>query len=521
LNDPWERIHPGLDTYEFLDYIGRFPVQPLPIQARYEPMDGKYISFIEPNVLARLQGLSGDYVYSRSDYKHNDASVRKMDRAPCYDFEKCPNFYLAFAYVSDMFRECLKVRHMTPQEVLETSELDKAAGFFFSQKGFKKKADVVRAGYMSRMFDPQLTSFRPLWKAVGKEEYRLREHYLLQDKQRTFIVEPFELYFHHKRIFGNQNEAIKGVGWSAYGLNPYEGGVNRMAKRLLRNPRFIMLDGKLWDRVFAIMSYIYKMRAEGVDFDSFMEWVIANNICSFVLLPNGDVIFKTWGNNSGSATTTGDNILGMALCVAHSFLNLGLLPQQLDHIVAYLFGDDVMLSHNLPLSVSDEQIEKVFRDTFLMYGVEMDPFVSGSNLSDFTFLGFTFEKMDDHWVPKYPLDRLAFSFLHQHDKCSPEAEISKMSSLMLMSAGNGEEYFSLFRTAFMDVILNVDVAITKQLRLNNFAAVPSFADVVNWYCGLEGSCVVSNFLHTVTVLEGGDEAQNCYEQGRTSEQTFG
>jgi hypothetical protein len=276
-----------------------------------------------------------------------------------------------------------------------------------------------------------------------------------------------------------------------------------------------MLDGVKWDRIFAMMSYVYKIRVVCIPPDPHLNWVVKNSINSYVLLPNGDVVYKTWGNNSGSGTTTGDNILGMTYCVSHSFYELGCTTQQINEFVVYLFGDDVMLSHNIPEDISDDQIEDAFRRTFSLYGVELDPFVSGRDLSQFTFLGFSFAKFEDYWVPKYPVSRLAFAFLHEHDASKPIAEISKMCSLMLMSAGNGPDIFNMFRDALLEVVINVDIAITKLLRCNNFAAVPTFTQVVDWYCGLEGQGVV-HFLHTLDDFIGGDEEQNHYEEGRKS-----
>ncbi len=503
----WSRLQLGRDTYEYFTYCGNIPMMPIPSSPNYENVQGNLVIYIQGESRSRLEDLKGDYVFSRPSRNTLDISVRKMDRKVNYSFRTDPAHYRALGYIESMFREALTTRHMTLEEVMLDIDWTKATGVAWTNAGFKHKSDVLRSGMVKAVLDEStVLKVKPVWKAVGKEEFRTRRDYVDLAKQRTFIIEPFELLFHRKRLFGLQNERMKCVGWSAYGINPYEGGVWGMARRLTKNKHFFMLDGKLWDRIFALLNEVYEMRTKYIPDDPFIKWVVENGICSYVILPNGDIVFKTWGNNSGSGCTTGDNILGMCVCVAHVFFYLGITESQLDQVVMYAFGDDVLGSHSFDFT--DQEMEAAFKHVFGLYGVELDPFVSGDNLEDFSFLGFSFKKLGDYWIPKYPLERLAYSFLYEPNSVKVEAEISKMCSLMLMSAGNGEDYYNLFRSSLCDVLLNCDCPTAIQLRHDHFRSVPVYNSVINWYLGLEGvDTYFSKFLQVSSFCEGGWKEQ--------------
>lgn len=78
----------------------------------------------------------------------------------------------------------------------------------------------------------------------------------------------------------------------------------------------------------------------------------------------------------------------------------------------------------------------------------------------------------------------------------PWAEYSKMCSLMMMAAGNGEEVFEFFRRAVTTVVMSVDHPEFVKLRntdLHN--TIPKYSDVINWYLGVEGYSHVGEFYY--------------------------
>jgi len=229
---------------------------------------------------------------------------------------------------------------------------------------------------------------------------------------------------------------------------------------------------------------------------------VTNNRCkSRVVLPCGDFIEKDWGNNSGSGSTTVDNIIGMAIVLVHLFLRLG-VPEHLinDMVFAYLFGDDVVMGDNV--DVSDEVFTAAVVETFGLYGFILDPLVISNDLADMEFLGFKFQKIGAFWVPKYDLGTLCFGYTHGHGKMSTASEISKFASILLMSAGHGECVYNKFRNELINVLVNVNDKDLNYLKLNDFRAIPMYNACINWYCGLESLNVDnSRFFQNFLPLE--------------------
>lgn len=475
------------------------PVQPQPVSARCELVANDIFANTGSDFQNFCKENSGDYVVSNSTESHLSASIRKVDAPVNYSFrDDKENLVNALCFVGDMFDECFRAPNMLPYEVLEETELKTSSGVIMAQRGLPKKGDCIRADLHNLEFpDPNLDD-PVLWKVSGKVEPRTRHDYVILGKQRTFIIEPFEHLWHTKIEYGNQNKALKNKGFSAYGFNPYEGGVNRLALDLVKHKRFWMLDGKGWDRLLPHMREVYALRNKYKINTALLRWVYGNLMNSYLVCPNGDVIFKTWGNNSGSGNTTGDNILAMAITICHVFYYLGYTTEEIkSNLFVAIFGDDVVASDSF--SCSDEKLKEAFDHVFTgLYGIVLDPFVIVKDITQLTFLGFTFCKFHDWYIPAYPLDKLCASAMGNVKSMNESAELGKLTSLMLMSAGHGRAVFDFFRSAVVQVIEKSDSEECTRLRSFDLdKVIPSYYTTLAWYIGWEGGVTPDNVLNIV------------------------
>jgi len=495
---------PGRNTYAHFEYLGRLPSPPIPDYVNPYLGEGYLFSNKVPDHLKQwFQQESGDFCYTYSTKATLDKSVRKMDLPACYDFRDDPLYPRVFQFLRDKWADPMRVGRMSPSEILDDMDLTKAPGYFSTWRGFRTKLDCVVGGLIHEWEDRQMLGEIPIWKVTGKNELKETDLYVGELKQRTFIIEPIEMLWHDKRLFGKQNASIKGYWWSAYGLNPYEGGVMRIADRLRHFRRYWEFDVRGWDRLFPHMEEVQQIRAENIEPDEWVGYVCANKIVSKLVLPNGDVIVKDKGNNSGSGTTTGDNIIGMSFPLTHAFMTMGLddisISKQLDCLI---FGDDVLGGDNI--NVSDEVFKEVMIKTFRLYGFEFDPFIVQHELEGLSFLGFQIHEIEPGvFVPRYKLPRLAYSFIHSlATKIEVDKELSKMISLMLMSAGHGEYVYNMFRDAIRYVLINTHHPfITKMLRgpINDF--LPTYRDTIHWYIGGMECADNDSFWRTVGIKE--------------------
>jgi len=369
----WDSVLSSSSHYDNFTLHGRFPAAPAPEFVNPFLGVGSAFNLVGENERNKILSLAGDFCFTPSTRKHLDVSVRKMDHKPVRDYLDCPFYQRALAYVDAKFMDALTVNDMTPSEILEDTDLDKACGYFETWRGFRTKGDCVKAGLLFEFEDLDMDEV-VLWKVSGKHEIKETDLYLGEWKQRTFIIEPFSMLYHDKRHFGKQNAGMKNCWWSKYGFNPYEGGVHMMATNLCRFKRKWEWDVKGYDRLFPHMRDVQNMRLRHIKDNPRARWVAENKCRSTLVLPNGDIISKDWGNNSGSGTTTGDNIIGMAIPIVHSFLRMGFTEKQIDDLVwCNLFGDDVLGGDNL--DISDETFKEGILSTFKLYGFLFDPFI--------------------------------------------------------------------------------------------------------------------------------------------------
>jgi len=477
-------------TYDAFVLLGRFV-----LGATYEHSPnvecevGKLAKTYIVDNYDKIKSWRGDFVVSKSTKELLDISVRKMDVKPEYRFRSNVMYKKILYWLDHYWRDALKQSHMSPTEVLNSIDMDKAAGFVLRQNGIKKKGEYFFKGGLTQIVDKAIMNEKMLWYAVGKLEKKRRAKYIIEKSLRTFIVQPSAGVYHHKRIYGKQGMAMKGFWWSAYGMNPFEGGVARLAAELNKFKYKFMWDAIRWDRIAEWMNEIYDLRDKYVNDDDFRAWVRENVINSFVVLPNGDLIYKRWGNNSGSAQTTPDNILGMSYIMLAIFAAIVngddyMMEHINDFMFAKMFGDDVVGSFTVSGVTADSFMEQAI-ETFQEFNIKLDPILVSENLEDMSFLGFDFKNDETYgWVPKFNLEVLANSFLFNVESIEPEGEISKLVTIMLMSAGNGEKIFNTFRDATLEVLLNFQCKMGSDIMRHG---LPNYEETMSWYCGYEGS----------------------------------
>jgi hypothetical protein len=491
--------------YKYVQLIGKMPVKDTnPIDPDCELKDTEFLAYIPEEHQSFFREHYKDLVMTKSTTELLDISVRKMDQEPCLNPKETPFYSLARDVWARKWTPILTTELLGPTAALDSMDLTKAPGVVITMNGYKTKHDYFAAGGLSHILDPSIMKERVYWKAAGKLEKRLRSVYYGQKKMRTFIIEPTELLYHHKRIYGKQNLKMKMAWWSAYGLNPYEGGTNRIAERINKFKYKFMLDARNWDRIADWMGEVWILKNSCLSDDEFKQWVTDNNVASYVVLPNGDIIYKKHGNNSGSGSTTQDNILGMSFIVVQSIAYCcdgdPEIMENLDkYVFCQMFGDDVVGGIELPPHYQ-EKFEEAIRYIFLLHKHELDPFIISEDIGDMTFLGFGFEKTDFGYVPKYDLDLISTSFIKLGDDISSEGELSKMICLTLMSVGHGEYVYNIFRDSTYNCILNVDSNLSRSVL---YSGLPTYNDALAWTLGLESknSSFFAGFVDfTVKVL---------------------
>jgi len=466
-----------------------------------------------------------------------DKSIRKTDFPRATKYKTDPHWREAKAYTWDMFFDVLQRNwHMaTMDEIWTVLDLDTACGVPFALLGFRKKKDFMSSEYCIHfLFDDPRKYRPPVWKTAGKMEwYPL--HKLLSGDVRTFIIPPMPLLYFQKVLYHAQNIALMLYKWSAYGFDPYHGGTDRLAKRLCVNGRFIYYDVKSWDRLLPIMRNIYKLRNKAIPerWHWLCKWVTENTVSSYLLLPDGRIIFKDNGNNSGSGNTTTDNIIGHSFITATWLLHLfDGDTSRLDEAVVTLFGDDNVSS--IPeTGYSKDYTEKILHTVFEEFGMTLDPCMVVDDLEGVEFLGFRFKRYASWWIPKYDTARLLAAFCYDYERMPLPAMISKAYTLTVMAAGCDDDTFEIMGRIFESYLKRLEDEQDPTIQAYVHLGAPRFVDCLAFYLGWEAGAKVStlfDFSYYKEVMEGtnreyleqnvrSESNQGCETQGAKEDET--
>lgn len=422
-------------------------------------------------------------------------TVSSWDQKPEYKFAGTQSHIFGMTFFDHFYSPIMADCIADSEEICGYIDWTKSPGFPHTYFGFRTKEELVQALTDSLFFDRVGTL--PFWNVSGKIEFKTLED-INENKIRLFQIPAFELLYSQLKYGKRISLRLMNFEWSAYGFNPYSGGFNNLAEKLLRKRYRGCYDVSGWDKFLPLLKDIYevlKKRCEIPDseMDEFM-WTMENT-CRFLLkLQNGTVLAKDYGNASGSGCTTRDNIFGHVIIFAAGLYaaykqKTGEVPPfslVRDQLVN-LYGDDNVFS-------VDEDFSLMTDPSFLAehlgnYGLKLKFFFGGldADLHTLSFLGASFKKMPSGlWYPLYDVERLATTMIYENDTLSLSQHLGKAFTLMVMSRPS--EKFDVFRDAYKSLV-------TSDLVRNNlddpsisayaFVGTPSVEDIDAFYTGNE------------------------------------
>lgn len=489
-----------------MEIVGITPlITPLPSKrdVRYRYPD-PWFTRVPRNIRKQIASSAGDFYRALPHQASYYKSIKKMDVGRDVGYKAHPYWRLAKEYVNGIYYNQFTqyTRKLTTEEIYADMNLSKSPGLPWTKLGFRTKMDCVNSNlyleHRLRHFDERV----PVWTAVGKVEW-LHISDLVEDKIRTFIIPPIDFLEDQKRFYQCQNRAMKMFHWSSYGFNPYSGGVNRLAQRLLRNPIFMTYDVRGWDRVLQVMRTVYSMRNTYLppEDEDWWSWVTEHSVRAYILLANGLLIRREVGNNSGSNNTTTDNILAHTFILAFvMFLLYDGDEKMVDQVIACLFGDDDVGS----LPYTDKNVEEVLTEGFKLFKMELDPIRVATSLEGLEFLGFKFHRIPQGWIPVYNYERICASFAFVYEKLPSEsAYISKAWSLCVMSAGNGRDAFAPLCDAVNWILSECRGSSDPVIKSYLEVGAPTYDECISFFLGFETSPLTQYFAsEALTMVDG-------------------
>lgn len=153
--------------------------------------------------------------------------------------------------------------------------------------------------------------------------------------------------------FGGQNELLhagSSDSWIKYGFVKQYGGFNTLIQQLEPYDTIVESDTSGWDRT-VFLEPVYEVRKRLLtnyqEYSIFIDRVAADNISPKVLLPNGYIVQRVTGNDSGKNNTTTDNCIAHLIILFYLFnkrqYEMGMQPSIsyiLDNAKFFIYSDD-------------------------------------------------------------------------------------------------------------------------------------------------------------------------------------
>lgn len=457
---PRWNTHPKYSDFVNLPYIGTVPSGTnLPVGPTYKFIVDPNSQNIGVNEFERLMEISDKkFALANPTIGNVEKVIDTYESRPIVNIERqWHNYGLEFLQVNyaSMFDDCIS----TSEEVASKMVYSTSTGFPANSYGFRSKEELLKdVAFQNSFAKREYLEYDVIWSLHPKIEFKEYED-LIDDKIRLFTIPSYELVFEQLRFGKKSSEYIMNYKWSAYGFNPYSGGTNMLAKALLSKPVRAFYDIRGWDKFLPIMDEIYDFVVRNTSVPEHLKpefvWSIQNTINFFIKSPSGHVFLKRFGNPSGSGNTTRDNILGHIIILAAAlfkayYMKYNQLPsfELVAEQCVFIFGDDNIMA--LDLEFDYILTDGFMSDHFKSYGMSLKFFHGGVDypLEKMQFLGFYFIRLDNHWFPRYDVQRLATAAVYKGPNSNTrETYLTRLFMLMLMSFPS-KDVFEVFRRAY-------------------------------------------------------------------------
>jgi len=493
-------IHPQYSDYQNLKYLGRVPSgSNLKHKKPFERSMNPFSSYFGNELNSIINVAGNDYYLAVPNLDNVEFSISTFENKPPSDFSD--QFHVwASEYLQALYSPICCDSVSTSEEVVSYIDLSRSPGYPANLYGFANKRQlIVDKDFHKWLESDQHLQYQPIWCVHPKEEFKLLTD-LINLKIRLFTIPSYDLLYEQLRFGKKISEKLKMFKWSAYGFNPYSGGANRLAQHLLKKRVRLFYDVSGWDKYLPLMGDVFNFIRFNSDIPDHLkknfEWMAYNTANYVFKTPSGHVFNKSYGNPSGSGTTTRDNILAHVLILASALcecyhIKFGKFPtfNLVSLQVIYLFGDDSIIS-------LDEDFDHIISDGYMQrhfakYGLKLKFLFGGLDypVEQMQFLGFNFKLIDGNYYPQYDMKKLCTSVIYRNGRNdSREAFTSRIFIIMLMSFPDNDIH-RMLRSAFKNwcSYLNTqnDLSPTEQTYVNMCSITD--ANIQQMFLGWESS----------------------------------
>nr|QPM95836.1 polyprotein [Basella rugose mosaic virus] len=310
------------------------------------------------------------------------------------------------------FGECAYVTD--PDAIYDSLNLKAAVGalyqgkkkeYFETMSAFEKE-DLLRLSCL-RLFKGEMG----VWNGSLKAELRAKEK-LEQNKTRTFTAAPIDTLLGGKVCVDDFNNRFYSLNleapWSV-GMTKFYGGWNKLLSKLPEGWIYCDADGSQFDSSLTpyLINSVVQIR------EHFMEpWDVGVRmlrnfyteiIYTPILAPDGTIVKKFKGNNSGQPSTVVDNTIMVVLAMHYSMERENWSEEERKgDIVFFANGDDLIIA----IKPEKESFLDNLQLNFLELGLKYDFSNRHKDVRDLWFMSHRGIEYQDMLIPKLEEERI-------------------------------------------------------------------------------------------------------------------
>nr|BDC33800.1 polyprotein [Vallota mosaic virus] len=282
-----------------------------------------------------------------------------------------------------------------------------------------------------------------IWNGSLKAELRPLEK-VLANKTRTFTAAPLDTLLGAKVCVDDFNAQFYSKhleGFWTVGICKFYKGWDRFMTELPDGWLYCDADGSQFDSSLTpyLLNAVLRLRLEYMEDWSIGEEMLRNLyteiIYTPIATPDGTIVKKFRGNNSGQPSTVVDNTLMVILTMQYALAKQDIGFQEQEDIIRYFAnGDDLLIAVNGDKGIA---LLNTLQESFSEMGLNYDFNDRTHNKSELSFMSHQALEYDGMYIPKIKKERIV-SILEWDRSVEPEHRMEAICAAMVEAWGYPE-----------------------------------------------------------------------------------
>jgi len=326
-------------------------------------------------------------------------------------------------------------------DILNALNMKAAMGALYSGKKkdhftdiSEDKFDNILQASCERLFNGKMG----VWNGSLKAELRPQEK-VLANKTRSFTAAPIDTLLAGKVCVDDFNNKFYSLHLkipSTVGITKFYGGWDRLLESLPDGWVYCDADGSQFDSSLTpyLLNAVLEMRLRFMEEWDLGEQMLKNLYTEIVytpiLTPDGTIVKKFKGNNSGQPSTVVDNTLMVIMAVYYVAEKIGITGQLENTLVFFANGDDLLIA----IKPECESYLDRFEELFSELGLKYDFTSRTRKKEELWFMSHRGVEVNGMWIPKLEEERIV-SILEWDRALQPEHRLEAICAAMIEAWG--------------------------------------------------------------------------------------